>query len=412
MRTLLLPLALIGAAATAGAQVLYVGGPDGVIRRGHPVFGDFQFAGVCGGPIDSMALDGEDLFIGDTNGNIYHYDASQNFVTYAFTLDTDATGLAVLGGAIFVSDSDGTVIQADKVTGQIIGTTTAPAPVHALHMIGTTLYAGSPFGVAFRRDVLGGPDWEFFGTCGGPVESLASDPEALILGTSDGSIYRIDFATQSVTATYGIGVNNDNTAMVYHQGDILVTASDGTLRRADAVSGRQSQEHTSVFDLQAMALHEDEPPGIVYCYGVGCPCGNDDPDAGCANSLGVGARLRATGSKSATADDLTLFATNVPESLFGVFFMSRFDAGGGTVGDGVLCSSGQGGFHRFGLLPSGAFGFYDQGELSAYAQTHFGPNAQIVAGATWSFQLWYRDPSGPCGGTFNTSNSYVVTFAP
>ena len=30
----------------------------------------------------------------------------------------------------------------------------------------------------------------------------------------------------------------------------------------------------------------EDDPGFSYCPGVGCPCGNDDPMAGCANSTG------------------------------------------------------------------------------------------------------------------------------
>ena len=36
----------------------------------------------------------------------------------------------------------------------------------------------------------------------------------------------------------------------------------------------------------------------------------------------------------------------------------------------------------------------------------------IVAGETWNFQAWYRDPQGPCGGFFNLSNAVSVTFTP
>ena len=250
----------------------------------------------------------------------------------------------------------------------------------------------------------------FFGTCGGPIESMAHDDQALILGDVSGAIYRIDFATGGVTANYGLG--GDNTAMVYHQGDLLVTSSDGTLRRADAVTGRQHAQEASVFNLQAMVLREEETPGEGYCYGTICPCGNNDLNAGCENSLGVGGLLRGTGSSSVSSDDLTLFVANVPENQFGVFFMSTISATPTTIGDGMLCSTGIGGFHRFGMLNGGEFGFYDQTELTSYADSNFGPNAQLTAGATWQFQLWYRDPGGPCGAKFNTTNGYVVTFTP
>ncbi len=36
------------------------------------------------------------------------------------------------------------------------------------------------------------------------------------------------------------------------------------------------------------ATRDDEEGCLAYCFGAACPCGNDDPEAGCANSTGVG----------------------------------------------------------------------------------------------------------------------------
>jgi len=410
LKTLTSLAVLAAASASAFAQDLYVGGPDGIIRRGHPVYGDFQFIGVCGGPIDSMVLDGVNLFIGDTTGNIYHYDAAIDSVTYAFTLATDATSLTLRRDKLLVTASSGEVLAVDKASGSVLDTMTAPVPISASLLQGSVLYVGSEWGVVYRRD-LDDPasDFAFFGTCGGPIQSMAADDQALILGDTSGAIYRIDFATGGVSATYGLG--GDNSAMVYHQGDVLVTSSDGTLRRVDAIDGHQHQETGSPFDLQAMVLRDDGKPGAGFCYGVVCPCGNDDAEAGCANSLGMGAYLRGTGSSSVSADDLTLFATNVPPKQFGLFFMSAGEAAPTTIGDGLLCSTGAGGFHRLGMLQGDSFGFYNQSQLVLYMQTNFGPNAQITPGSTWQFQLWYRDEAGSCGTGFNTTNAYEVTFA-
>jgi hypothetical protein len=41
------------------------------------------------------------------------------------------------------------------------------------------------------------------------------------------------------------------------------------------------------------ALADD--PGSKFCFGVDCPCGNDDPTGGCVNSSGHGAQLDASG---------------------------------------------------------------------------------------------------------------------
>jgi hypothetical protein len=50
--------------------------------------------------------------------------------------------------------------------------------------------------------------------------------------------------------------------------------------------------------------------------------------------------------------------------------------------------------------------------IVAYSQTHFPASSHIQAGETWNFQCFYRDPTGPCGATVNTTNGFSVTFTP
>ena len=40
----------------------------------------------------------------------------------------------------------------------------------------------------------------------------------------------------------------------------------------------------------------------------------------------------------------------------------------------------------------------------------FQVNFHILAGQTWNFQGWYRDPNGPCGTQFNLTNGLAITF--
>lgn len=44
----------------------------------------------------------------------------------------------------------------------------------------------------------------------------------------------------------------------------------------------------------------------------------------------------------------------------------------------------------------------------------FGPGLGAIggwtAGETRRFQVWYRDPAGPCGTGFNTTHGLEVTF--
>ena len=84
-------------------------------------------------------------------------------------------------------------------------------------------------------------------------------------------------------------------------------------------------------------------------------------------------------------------------------------------GDGFRCV-GSGGVGTFRFLPpenSGVDGAIALGPgIVAHSQTNFPPAGQIVAGQTWNFQGWYRDPQGPCGGFFDLSNALAMTFSP
>jgi hypothetical protein len=157
----------------------------------------------------------------------------------------------------------------------------------------------------------------------------------------------------------------------------------------------------------------------AYCFGAGCPCGNDDPAYGCANSsLGLdgipqGGLLAACGSASVATDDLVLTASQLPANQPGIFFM-----GGSAIelpfGDGKRCV-GAGGIGIFRYLPpafSGPDGPITLGPGIVTRSQSFAMAGRIDAGETWHFQGWFRDPAGPCGTAFNLTNGLAVSFAP
>jgi hypothetical protein len=151
------------------------------------------------------------------------------------------------------------------------------------------------------------------------------------------------------------------------------------------------------------------------------PCGNHDDHGGCANSttvpgtgfFGQGAVLAAAGTTSVVSDSLKLETRWLPPNVLGILFM-----GGATnwlpFGDGRLVV-GSGGLGVFRFLPpqsSGAQGaMLWAGGLVQQSQA-MPPQAYIDAGETWYFQTWYRDPTGPCGSGFNTTNGLKIDFTP
>lgn len=147
-----------------------------------------------------------------------------------------------------------------------------------------------------------------------------------------------------------------------------------------------------------------------YCFGVGCPCLNDFPAAGCLNGTGVGALFTASGTTSVTCDNLVLTTTGMPTFNFALYYM-----GTGMVsipfGNGLRCVGGM--IQRFPVMPTGPTGSITAGPgLVAFTCATFPPAFCIIPGSIWNFQCWYRDPGGPCGASFNFSNAITATFLP
>ena len=150
----------------------------------------------------------------------------------------------------------------------------------------------------------------------------------------------------------------------------------------------------------------------AYCScGAGQgPCGNDDPTAGCVNSTGVGALLSSSGTTSYEEDDLVLTASLMPPNKLGLWLMA---AGQTSVplGDGIRCVSNP--FKRYGYFNGGAGGIGVKGPGLIANSCATLPAAYCIGpGSTWNFQVWYRNPTGPCGFATNLTNGLSVTWTP
>lgn len=151
-----------------------------------------------------------------------------------------------------------------------------------------------------------------------------------------------------------------------------------------------------------------------FCLGNSCPCGNDDPNAGCGNagldgdSLSGARLIHSAGSTNVFADDLVLTLDGLSPNKFGLILIGS-QTTSNPLGDGVLCIQlGSAGNQRPPVQLSGESGSFSQSNFVADSQTLlFNP---IVAGTQLHFQGYYRDPGGPCGLGFNLSNALTVNF--
>jgi len=160
------------------------------------------------------------------------------------------------------------------------------------------------------------------------------------------------------------------------------------------------------------------PPGVTYaCIGDGvssiaCPCGNNvlaGVVAGCVNSLGAGASLRASGAARISADTLVLRGEQMPNSS-ALYFQGTAVAGAGSgtaFGDGLRCAAGT--VIRLATRTNAlSASSYPQG-----ADPAISIRGLVPAGGTRVYQVWYRNAAAFCTpNTFNLTNAAQVTWAP
>jgi len=158
----------------------------------------------------------------------------------------------------------------------------------------------------------------------------------------------------------------------------------------------------------ARQIVREDAVGTPFCFGDGsgttCPCaavgavGNGCPNSGSA----AGANLTATGSDAVVNASLTLVATQCPSSVPGLFFQGQTAiAGGQLFGDGLRCAGGQ--VIRLEVA-------FTDGGGNAASTIDVASVGGVTAGQTFRYQYWYRDPSGSCGGGFNTSNGVEIAW--
>jgi hypothetical protein len=124
------------------------------------------------------------------------------------------------------------------------------------------------------------------------------------------------------------------------------------------------------------------------------------------NSTGSPGVLTALGSDVASANDLTLLATGLPNNQFGYFLNSMSQGFAQPSGSqGFLCVAGQIGRYNASIGNTGGTGGISLVLDLPNTPTPGGPTA-VVAGQTWYFQAWYRD----VGGTNNFTDGVCIAF--
>ncbi len=234
---LVLALAPLALAAPTLADDLFVGIPLGTILRADVEEGVFRGAGVCGGPIQSMALVANTIMIGDSNGNVYGLDLDSGGVGYYFTLPgSDNTAIAADHGNVLISELDGTVRRVNPANGAVLNTFTSTIGIQAMVADDTYIYVAGPEGNVHRAPLATGEFSYFACACLGSVNSLALLNGEILAGDEWGNVLRFDLKNGNITG--GFNSMGDNSAMtVSPDGELYITDSEGHVRHIDPEFG-------------------------------------------------------------------------------------------------------------------------------------------------------------------------------
>lgn len=244
--------------------------------------------------------------------------------------------------------------------------------------------------------------------CSDPLGVVRANPNGEIPSNGDPScgFGENDPSTFVVKWNTGIPCNDTATFTVVIAGNVEAELTSFLIKSDDCETG-----------MILGPSCETAPALDPYCEGdqSDCPCGNVNLSGtgGCANSTGGGAVLTSSGSTSIAADDLVLELSGVPPGAMTLFIASQGIRRVPLL-SGLLCVGGNGNkFYRylpFGNADGQGIAMRGPGLIAYSCSGALAPGSCIMAGQTWYFQAYYRDPNDPCGTGANLSNGLCGTF--
>lgn len=255
------------------------------------------------------------------------------------------------------------------------------------------------FSVRRGSSVVGRPDSKF----GLPIEP-GDILMAPVNGGTEPAIY-LSAETLDLSTARSTGFADDLDAIAITPQSYYDCNKNGIEDAIDIACGASLDTNTNQIPDEC----EDEYSKSCFCTTGSSPCGNDDPTAGCANSLGVGASLDPSGSTSVASDDLVLSASRMPPGAMTMLFVG---SRGNPVafGDGLRCMTNS---TQVGMPNADALGNMVVGPGMGALACNWNGVGCFDPGGTRRFQVWYRNAVDFCTpSTSNLTNAVDVTFTP
>lgn len=243
-------LALLSAVGAASAAQVYIGGSQGVVFTGDSEVGDFQFFGTCGGPINSMAIIGDELFLADRFGTIYVLDLDAHQAVDALPYAGDGVAMVVHDGNLMVASSDGLIQRVDASNGAVLNSFMHEGGIAAMTIVGDDLFIAEPGTALHKINANTGASSYFFCSCFVGVDSLTNDGVNLRF-ISSGGIWTVDIATAAIVSIVWLPESGD--AAVMNGEEMIIGSNSGVVRRVNPNTGDEMAAFGTPIQISAMA---------------------------------------------------------------------------------------------------------------------------------------------------------------
>ena len=355
------------------------------------------------------STNGVDLWTGGTSsttGGVRYTTLGALTSTQLSTVVTNSRVVSLYAGQLYTSSA---VLNFQGVSSVGLGTpTTSAQPITLLAGFPTAIGPSSydycfadaaTLYVADDRSIAAGgglQKWTYNGTAWTLAYTLNAGLTAGLRGVTlvPGSNPAQFYATSADTLTKLVTVSDTGAAAPF---TALVSAAANTA-------------------LRGVRVLPASQPAVAFCFGDGsgsaCPCANSGAvGAGCANSINAnGATLAGAGFASLAVDTFVLSGAGMPNSS-ALYFQGTAQSGAGAgvaFGDGLRCAAGT--VVRLGTTANVAGGSQYP---NASSSVPISIKGAVPAGATRTYQVWYRNSAVYCtASTFNLTNGVTVTWSP
>jgi outer membrane protein assembly factor BamB len=235
------PLFLLGLLATPfHADRLLTGGADGIVMQADTDVGVFApFTTVASGPIQALTFDDQRLYVADSQGDLYVYDAAAGTLLDIFSPGLGPIPAMVTArGSLFVGTQDARVVRLDPTTGANTGERSLPAGVRAMVEFGGKIVVATADGALYRASFEDGVFSYFTCFCFFNIQDLVIADGGLVVVDEMGTVARIRYLDGQIQSAFWVGATN---SMASLEGKLLFyydAGSGGVITRHDARTGR------------------------------------------------------------------------------------------------------------------------------------------------------------------------------